>query len=114
MTKLIEINNYLDIKTKITISSSINIDHNLKSQDKVVALCLNKKTKTYINSIGGVELYDKKTFKDNNLELKFIKCNLIEYNQFNNKFIPWLSIVDVIMFNSKDEVKKYLNKYELI
>jgi len=111
---IIEINNYLDIKTKITISSSINIDHNLKSQDKVVALCLNKKTKTYINSIGGVELYDKKTFKDNNLELKFIKSNLIEYNQFNNKFIPWLSIVDVIMFNSKDEVKKYLNKYELI
>jgi len=43
-------------------------------------------------------------------DLRFIKSNSFEYVQFKNEFIPWLSVVDVIMFNSQQQIKKYLNE----
>lgn len=111
---ILMINDYLEIKTPIVISSTIDIDHDLKSQDKVLSLCKKQKADVYINSIGGMELYDKETFKQNGVELNFIKTNPIKYQQFNNEFVPWLSIIDVIMFNSKEQIQEYLNNYTLI
>jgi hypothetical protein len=111
---IILINNYLEIKTPIVISSTIDIDHTLKSQDKVLSLCKKQNAKGYINSIGGTELYDKEVFKQNGIELNFIKSNPIKYKQFNNEFVSWLSIIDVMMFNSKDQMKEYLNNYILV
>jgi hypothetical protein len=111
---IVSINNYLEIKTPIIISSTVDMDHTLKSQDKVLSLCKKQNADIYINSIGGVELYDKETFKKNNIELNFIKSNPIQYKQFNNEFTSWLSIIDVMMFNSKQQIKEYLNNYTLI
>jgi hypothetical protein len=111
---IVSINNYLEIKTPIIISSTIDVDHTLKSQDKVLSLCKKQKADIYINSIGGVELYDKETFRNNSIKLNFIKSNPIQYKQFNNEFISWLSIIDVMMFNSKQQIKEYLNNYTLI
>jgi len=111
---IVLINDHLEIKTPIIISSTIDTDHTLKSQDKVLSLCKEQNADIYINSIGGVELYNKETFKQNNIELNFIKSNPIQYTQFNNEFVPWLSIIDVMMFNSRDQIKEYLNNYTLI
>jgi hypothetical protein len=111
---IVLINEYLEIKTQIVISSTIDTDHTLKSQDKVLAICKERNATQYINSIGGVELYNKETFKQNNIELNFIKSNPIQYKQFNNEFVSWLSIIDVLMFNSKEQIKEYLNNYTLI
>lgn len=108
------INEFLDIKTELLVSSTIPIDHNLKSQDKVIELCKALNATRYINAIGGIELYNKETFANKNIQLNFIKTNYIEYKQFNNNFVPWLSIIDVLMFNSKEHVKSYLNQYTLI
>ena len=111
---IVLINNHLEIKTPIIISSTIDADHTLKSQDKVLSLCKEQNADIYINSIGGVELYDKETFKQNNIKLNFIKSNPIQYKQFNNEFVSWLSIIDVLMFNSKEQIKEYLNNYTLV
>lgn len=111
---LIEINQYLEIKTNIIISSSIDIDHSLKSKDKVIAICNKLKADRYINAIGGMDLYDKDEFSNSNIQLNFIKSDPIIYEQFKNEFIPWLSIIDVMMFNSKDKIKEYLKSYTLI
>jgi hypothetical protein len=111
---IVLINDHLEIKTPIIISSTIDADHTLKSQDKVLSLCKEQNADIYINSIGGVELYDKETFKQNNIKLNFIKSNPIQYKQFNNEFVSWLSIIDVLMFNSKEQIKEYLNNYTLI
>jgi hypothetical protein len=108
------INNFLDIKTKIIISSDIDIDHNLRSKNKVIEICKNRNAEIYVNSIGGISLYNKEEFKDNGIILNFIKSNPIKYHQSNGEFIPWLSIVDVMMFNSKEKIKEYLKEYTLI
>jgi len=101
--------NFLEINTEFIISSSLSIDHNLRAQDKVIAICKELGTTTYINPSGGIELYSKETFNQNNINLKFIKPGNIEYQQFNNAFVPWLSIIDVMMFNGKEKIKEYLD-----
>ena len=106
---LIEINSYLEIKTPLVLSSTISIDHHLKSEKKVMALCKARNATTYINPIGGIELYNKQEFKYQGLDLHFLKANNINYPQFNNEFVPFLSIIDVMMFNSKESITEYLN-----
>lgn len=104
---------YLDIKTELIISSTMNKDNSLKGKEKVVAICHELGGDTYYNAIGGQELYSYDYFEENNLKLGFIDTDKIEYKQYNNEFQPWLSIVDVMMFNSKEEVKKMLNMYKI-
>ena len=94
---------HLGVTTKIGISSSLAIDHDLKSQNKVLALCRAAGASTYVNAIGGMELYSKETFQENCIELKFVQSKPFEYLQFGNEFVPRLSIVDAMMFNSKEE-----------
>jgi len=104
---------YLEIDTKIMISSSIGIDHSLKSQDKVIAINKNLKSDEYINPIGGVDLYKKDDFINNDIKLSFLESKVPEYKQFKGDFIPYLSIIDVMMFNSKDEINRMLIEYTI-
>jgi hypothetical protein len=102
---LIESCRHLSIDTEICISSSIDIDHELKAQERVLALCRALGANTYINTIGGTELYDEGAFFQLGIELQFIKAKPFEYTQFSSPFMPWLSIVDVLMFNSVNIVR---------
>ena len=48
------------------------------------------------------------------LQLSFIKTNEIKYAQLGCDYVPWLSIIDVLMFNEPAVILDYLNNYELI
>ena len=111
---ILEINRYLDIDTKITISSSLDIDHTLKSKDKVISICKELNGDIYVNSIGGQSLYCKNEFLKNKIYLFFIKSGAVTYPQFDFNHLPNLSIVDIMMFNSKDDIKGFLKTYELL
>jgi hypothetical protein len=111
---LVETSKYLDINTEFIFTSSIYENQELSGKTRVIDICRREKGLYYINPIGGQELYDKEFFKRNELELSFIKTLAIEYRQFNNEFAPCLSIIDVLMFNSIEETKLLLNKYELV
>jgi hypothetical protein len=109
-----KVRNYLGIGAELVISSTINTDHSLKGRDKVIALCKSLDAKDYYNPIGGRALYNKEDFAKENINLSFLSANPIEYKQFSNKFVPWLSILDVMMFNPVEEIKGMLNEYKLI
>jgi hypothetical protein len=108
------INNYLDIPTLIKESSTIDKDVDLKGQGRILAICIKEKACEYINAIGGIELYSKEHFSKNNIELRFIKSNPLKYDQFKQDFVPWLSIIDVMMFNSKEAIRKMLLNYQCL
>ena len=101
-----KISQHLGLNAKISISSEYSIDHNLRGQDKVLALCEVTGAKTYVNAVGGVDLYEKDLFLKRGIELKFIRSKIFEYPQFGNVFVPWLSIIDVMMFNHIETIKK--------
>lgn len=111
---ILKICEYLGIATEIRTSSNIAIDHELKGQDKVIALCEAVGATTYVNAIGGMELYSKDVFRDKGIELKFIRSLPFEYQQLGNEFVPWLSIIDVMMFNPVDVIKSQLIQFDLI
>ena len=96
---------HLGITTQIRISSGIAIDHDLKSQDRVLSLCEAVGASTYVNAIGGVELYSKEIFREKGIDLKFIQSKPFQYAQFGDAFVPWLSIIDVMMFNPLDTIQ---------
>lgn len=106
---------YIGIKTEIIISSTLEGHHELKGEDKVLYICKSLDAIEYYNSIGGVPLYHKERFKENGIELHFTKMNDdVEYKQFNEPFIPSLSIIDVMMFNSVEKIQDMLTQYTLI
>jgi len=105
---------YLDINTEVITSSSINKNKELRSEAKVIDICKVLNGDVYINPIGGRELYSKENFQKEGICLKFIKMNDIIYEQGKGDFVPNLSIIDVLMWNSKEDVKGMLNNYVLI
>jgi hypothetical protein len=114
LNSLNQVKEYLEIRTSFLISSTIPIGHALKAEKKVIAICKARNADTYVNPIGGIQLYSKDEFKNEGINLHFLKANDFKYKQFNNEFVPWLSIIDVMMFNSPEEINKMLNLYELI
>jgi hypothetical protein len=105
---------YLGIKTELIMSSDIKKEENLVREKRVMDICKKLGADIYINPIGGIELYDKKDFLQNNLKLYFIKMNEIIYKQFSDEFVPNLSIIDVLMFNSRQQIQEYLKLYTLL
>lgn len=106
---------YLEINTPILVSSDINKNCELKCQDKVIDMCKIMKADEYINAIGGQKLYSKEDFMSEGIKLNFLHTNEIVYNQFSDHMIaPNLSMIDVMMFNSKEDIKKMLEAYTLV
>ena len=101
---IVSVCKHLGPTTEIRVSSDIAVDHELKGQDKVIALCEALGADCYVNPIGGVDLYSKEAFKSRGIDLKFVRSKPFEYRQFDNAFVPWLSIVDVMMFNPVHEI----------
>jgi hypothetical protein len=108
------VSEYIGINTVFEDSTVIYSNQNLSSQDRVLDICIKENANYYLNPIGGVDLYSKKDFLDNGIVLNFIKSKKLEYRQFNQEFVPNLSIIDILMFNNISSIKKNLNNYELI
>lgn len=102
---------YLGITTELLVSSKLDVDHALTGQKRVIAICRALKADRYINAPGGRELYDTDVFEAAGIHLQFIESKQIQYQQFKGEFVPWLSIIDVMMFNSTTKIREYLDMY---
>jgi len=105
---------YLSIETEIIDSSQVYSNNHLKAQNKIIDICKQENALSYYNAIGGKNLYRTEDFMKNNIELRFLNTLPERYKQSINEFVPFLSIIDVMMFNSKREISNLLKKYELI
>lgn len=111
---IIEINQYLNIGTIIQETSAVYDNRQLKAEDRIIDICKREGADQYINPTGGTELYSKEMFKRDGIDLLFLKSKPQRYGQFDNEFVPWLSIIDVLMFNSKEEIMDYLSSFDLM
>ena len=108
------VSHYLDIDTKFIYLSDLQGETTLKGQARTIDICKRVGATKYVNAIGGQKLYKKEDFLKENIELNFLKTDEFKYKQFNSEFIPHLSIIDVMMFNSKDEIKDILKAFILL
>ena len=97
--------NLLDIKTKIIDSSCGFQNLELKKEYGLVSIVKQLKSTEYVNAIGGQKLYTKEFFKQNGIDLYFIKPDSFELEN------PYASILDLLfsydIINIKNELKKY-------
>ncbi|EIO4059130.1 WbqC family protein [Vibrio vulnificus] len=106
---------YLGIEKSTILSSDLDYSRDQSAADKLVSIAGLLNCNEYVNSPGGKELYNKAYFKERGVDLSFIGMKLVDYPQGNDKdFLPYLSMIDVLMWNDKDSVKSFLDKYVLV
>ena len=105
---------YLGIKKDFYYSSKLEYKRDLSAADKLIAMAEVLKSSAYTNSPGGKSLYNKEYFTSKGIELSFIEIEKYRYSQKSEEFIPHLSMIDVLMYNSKADTVNLLIKYNLV
>jgi len=107
---------YLGIRFKFSFFSKNNygIDTVAAPDEWALKITKHLNFKTYINLPGGINFFDLEKYKRENIDLKFLAIKLEPYKTFNDRFIPGLSIIDVMMFNSPQRINEMLDNYEFI
>lgn len=118
-----EICAYLGIQTKMVLSSSFEGNAALRREERIYDFCARTGAERYINSIGGQSLYSKEEFLHRGVDLKFLRSTMPPYCQalrhrrhttWGRDFVPNLSVLDAMMFNSREQLHDMLGCYELI
>jgi len=105
---------YLNMHPEWLRSSQFDVDTALPAQVRLVEICRQLQADRYINLSGGMKFYNKDDLAAHGVRLSFIKQNDVRYTQFDNAFVPSLSIIDVLMFNSQDRCREMLNDYTFL
>lgn len=106
----------MGLRTNFNYSSKLDYDRSEGSdgQAKILSICKLFNAGMYINPQNGTELYDQAAFDSAGVDLRFIHMGEVHYNQFKKgKFVPYLSMLDVLMFNDINTVQALLDNYEL-
>lgn len=103
----------MGIQTPIRTTSSLYDNSYLKAQERILDICQQEKATEYINPIGGVSLYDADLFASRGIKLHFLKSTPYPYPQ-PGEFVPWLSIIDVLMYTKKEDYAALLSAYTLV
>ncbi len=106
-----EVREYLGIDVAMVDSSARYGNAHLKGQDRVIDTCRAEQASDYVNAIGGRELYSREAFLAAGIRLHFLCSDEIEYPQLGGPFVPSLSIVDVLMFNPREQARLLLTRY---
>lgn len=105
---------YLDIGTPLKVSSHIEADHELSAEERIIDICRVLGAKTYINPIGGLDMYSKERFAKAGIDLQFHNMKVVPYAQNSGTFTSHLSIIDVLMQNQREAIPNLLSQYEII
>jgi len=103
----------LDLKTAWVESSARYGNTHLKGEDRVLAICKAHGATDYVNVAGGRELYSPERFAAEGIRVHFIQPRPFQYRQFQDPFVPWLSIIDVLMFNTQEAARDLVAQYDL-
>jgi len=112
---------YFDIEEKLANPESLEVltkkyrltDYAQKKL-RIFEICSKENATTFINAIGGQELYHKSEFLQNGIQLLFVNSHDYTYDQNSDQFHPHLSIIDVLFHCGVEGTKKMIPNYTLI
>ena len=103
---------YLGWKNKIEVQPDIE-EAGMDKVKRIEKICKLHGAEEYVNPVGGQEIYDRESFRKRGMSLYFVKTKEFRYQQFAEPFVPYLSIIDALMFNDVEEMNTLLTKFEL-
>jgi len=109
---LYRLTDFLTIETQL-IGTSRNYDNaHLKGEDRIINICNQEQATSYINPAAGSQLYNPIHFQSHDIKLHFLKPNQLEYTQQTQSFTPWLSIIDIMMYDL-GRLSQHLRAYQI-
>lgn len=106
---------YLGLEQKFYMSSELKTKPDVDRALRLIHITQELGDSHYINAVNGQALYDKPFFAAQGVQLDFLSPKLQPYPQGNqSEFMAGLSMIDVLMWNSKEEVIQQLKNFELI
>ena len=106
----------LEIDTKLTVQSEMGLELGEIEHPGQWALriCEKMNASEYINPYGGAGLFEEQEYEDVGIKIRFHRPLLREYSQRRDGFVPGLSLIDVLMWNSISEIRdNLLNEYQI-
>jgi hypothetical protein len=107
---------YLGISFQPQICSqmSLPLPTQMEPGDWAPEICRLVGAKSYLNPVGGKALFDPKKFEDIGVSLGFLSMAEFKYDTKPLQFVPDLSIIDVLMWNSLETVRGAIKMYASI
>ena len=106
----------LGLRTRLVLASERAYPRSGTAQERVIRICLEEGGTQYVNPIGArsLGLYDQAAFATAGVELSYLSTNAdIRYDQNGDLFVPDLSVIDVLMFNSPAQTRELLDRFVL-
>ena len=105
VSQLSYMNDLFNFGAKIIRSSSLSISPELKGNERIISIIKLFDAKNYLNSPGGISLYDKEDFNSKNINLEFL-------SPYNGSFI---SVLERLLQESTADLKsEIINNIEII
>ena len=109
------VSEYLGIKTEIKLLSEVTPRWDCRAPEVIRRTCEHFGHTTFTSSINGNIYYTKDAFREMGIKLHFLRRNDdIRYKQRSDEFIPDLSIIDTMMYCSRDELHDMLDRYHFV
>ena len=107
---------YIGIKLDSCIFSEMNLDVGVIHEPDEWALRTAQLMgyDTYVNPPGGIDIFSDEKYRQAGIGLQFLQINLRKYIQRIGRFEPGLSIIDVMMFCSPEEIRDMLKDYKIM
>jgi hypothetical protein len=84
---------------------SLSFPTEMEAGDWAPEICRLVGATSYLNPIGGKALFDPNKFDDFGVSLAFLSMAEFKYDAGPFEFVPHLSIIDVLMWNSPEAVR---------
>lgn len=104
---------YIGIEKQFKKTSELDYDRSVCARDRLINLCHKFSADCYINAPGGRKLYSWQDFSKKGIDLNFVESLPFKYSQGKNNFTSGLSIIDILMNCSPNDILKILESYEL-
>lgn len=107
--------NRINLPLPFQIFSQMNLQlpDELSAGEWALEVARSLKATTYINAPGGRDLFSPHQFAAAGIELQILNPRLTAYRQGSSDFIPGLSILDLLMWNSPADTLELVTHYDL-
>ena len=104
----------LPFRPRICSGLDLALPTGLGPGDWAPAICAALGATSYVNPVGGKDLFDPLPFSARGLSLYFLQAHAFTYATTGLAFEPNLSILDVLMWNPPAAVLAAIKRYELV
>ncbi|MBP3984519.1 WbqC family protein [Pseudoxanthomonas helianthi] len=114
IASVVGIHTYLEKPLNWVRSSEFSPEtHGMEKSQRLIEITKKSNGSRYVNTPGGKKLYDRLHFLEHGVALSFLRPEIMEYRQYGDLFVPGLSVIDLMMFNTPERIRDMIANYNI-